>query len=125
MLSKPLQDLKNLQQQPILVIEDCPLSRKLLLHEATNLKLNVTLSSTIKEGWQLLTQTTYTYIILDNYFEDDCLQGVEVARDIKSKWPESIIILATASDYLQHVQIDGIDYIKFKPFLLRDLLTLY
>ena len=124
MLSKPLEDLENLRQQPILVIEDCSLSRRLLAQEALSLKLNVTLSSTIKEGWQLLTQSTYNYIILDNYFEDDSLQGVEVARDIKSRWPESIIILASANDYLLHVQIDGIDHIKQKPFLLKDLLTL-
>ena len=124
MLSQPLEDLENLQQQPILVIEDCSLSRRLLAQEALSLKLNVTLSSTIKEGWQLLTQSPYNYIILDNYFEDDSLQGVEVARDIKSRWPESIIILASANDYLLHVQIDGIDHIKQKPFLLKDLLTL-
>lgn len=111
-----------LQQKPvrerlcILVVEDSDLLRE-MFHQAFHDVHSLYMASNLKEGWKLFLDKTPHIVFLDIGLPDG--NGHDLARIIKEQDPNTYIIMATASHYVEDkkeaVQ-NHVDGFIVKPF---------
>lgn len=108
----------------ILVIDDESIVRMSCSRTLTPEGYLVTLASSGNEGLELLEKEAYSLILLDLKMPD--MDGIEVLRAIKEKWPDMKVIMitgySTVETAVQALRLGAFNHIE-KPFTPDTLLA--
>ncbi len=109
----------------ILVVEDSPTFRSLLMNILLSRQYQVTLAEDGVEGLQKVNQIRPDLVICDVHMPG--VDGFQVCSTIKNR-PETclmpVILISGASENAMHAQSTGADAFLLKPFDLEDFLKL-
>jgi two-component system response regulator AtoC len=111
-----------MSEPAILVVDDDPSAQKALIQVLRREKYVAEGASSAHEALQSLKEKTYDLIVTDIRMEG--MDGMELMREVKSRWPETPVIVMTAfasiDTAIRSIHEGAYDYLS-KPYEIDDL----
>jgi DNA-binding NtrC family response regulator len=106
----------------VLVVEDEPRLRELLLEVIPDMGFGVTAARSAEEAGRIMQQNPHDIILLDLQLPG--MNGMEFFEQLRGRWPRTQVIVATGFGNLETarraIRLDVVDFLT-KPCHLRDL----